>query len=126
MALADELKYNDQGLIPAVIQDYETGQVLMVAWMNRDTVRMTLDGQRPVFWSRSRQKVWIKGETSGHIQRTKAIYVDCDKDTLLIKVEQTGAACHEGYRTCFYRQVVGSGAEDARLEVVEERIAQPH
>lgn len=125
MGLADELKYDANGLIPAVIQDHETGRVLMVGWMNRDTVRMTLDGDRPVFWSRSRQKVWVKGETSGHTQRIRGIYTDCDKDVLLIQVEQVGAACHEGYRSCFYRRVVGGGAEDAALEVVEERLAEP-
>jgi len=110
------LKFDEQGLIPAVIQDAENGDVLMVGYMNGEAVERTISTQRVTFWSRSRQKYWIKGETSGNIQRVQGIYVDCDQDCLLVKVEQTGAACHEGYRSCFFRR----SAEDGEsLEVVD-------
>ena len=123
--LAQGLGFNDQGLVPAVVQDHETGEVLMLAWMNAESLRRTLEGGRTCFWSRSRQQYWVKGLTSGHVQHVKSVYVDCDQDVLLIKVEQIGAACHEGYRSCFYRQVVGDNLESATLEVIAERIAEP-
>lgn len=97
------IKYDEKGLVPAIIQDVENGQVLMMAYMNRDSLLETLKTGRTVFWSRSRQCIWPKGETSGHIQRVKEVCYDCDMDTLLLKVVQTGAACHTGNRTCFYR-----------------------
>lgn len=93
-------------LIPAIAQDAETGDVLMMAWMNRDAYRETLQSGRVVYFSRSRQKLWRKGEESGNVQELKAIYFDCDADTLLVKVNQIGgAACHEGFRSCFFRQI---------------------
>lgn len=101
----DSLKYDANGLVTAVVQDHENNEILMVAFMNREAVKRTLESGRTCFWSRSRQKFWVKGETSGHVQVVKGVYVDCDKDALVVKVEQTGAACHEGYRTCFFRQV---------------------
>ncbi|MDH7600618.1 MAG: phosphoribosyl-AMP cyclohydrolase [Armatimonadota bacterium] len=107
----DSLKYDGNGLVAAVIQDYRNGEVLMVGWMNREAVRRTLTSGRTCFWSRSRQQYWVKGESSGNIQQVKAVYVDCDKDALLIKVDQTGAACHEGYRSCFFREVDSEGHE---------------
>jgi phosphoribosyl-AMP cyclohydrolase len=103
------LKFDEKGLIAAVVQDDENGQVLMVGYMNQEAVERTIATERVTFWSRSRQKYWVKGETSGNIQCVKGIYVDCDQDCLLIKVEQTGAACHEGYRSCFFRQVSTDG-----------------
>jgi len=103
------LKFDANGLIPAVVQDVNNNEVLMVAYMNRDAVEHTISTGRATFWSRSRQKFWIKGETSGNIQVVKELYVDCDQDCLLVKVEQTGAACHEGFRTCFFRKVRGDG-----------------
>jgi len=103
MQIPDNLKYDDKGLIPAVIQDWKTGDVLMVAYMNDASLRKTVETKLTWFWSRSRQKFWQKGETSGNIQRVKEIFYDCDLDTLLIKVEQTGPACHTGQRSCFYR-----------------------
>ncbi len=103
MQIPDNLKYDDKGLIPAVIQDWKTGEVLMVAYMNDASLRKTVETKLTWFWSRSRQKFWQKGETSGNIQRVKEIFYDCDLDTLLIKVEQTGPACHTGQRSCFYR-----------------------
>ena len=112
----DSLKYDANGLIPAVVQDYENGDVLMVAWMNRDAVKETLTSGRACFWSRSRRKFWIKGETSGNIQAVKNVYVDCDKDCFIVKVDQTGAACHEGYRTCFFSEVDSNGNETIVLE----------
>ncbi len=107
----DSLKYDKDGLIPAVVQDDSNGDVLMVAYMNRDAVEQTLTSGRACFWSRSRQTFWIKGESSGNIQAVKSVYVDCDKDCLVVKVDQTGAACHVGYRSCFFRQVDSAGNE---------------
>jgi phosphoribosyl-AMP cyclohydrolase len=112
----DGLKYDKDGLIPGVVQDANNGDVLMVAYMNRDAVRETLTSGRACFWSRSRQTFWIKGETSGNIQKVKEVYVDCDKDCFVIKVEQTGAACHEGYRSCFFRKVDSEGNTTIVLE----------
>ena len=105
----DGLKYDKDGLIPAVVQDDANGQVLMVGYMNKEAVEATITTGRVTFWSRSRQKFWIKGETSGHFQYVKSLFVDCDQDCLLVRVEQVGAACHEGYRTCFFRQVSENG-----------------
>ena len=103
MNIPDNLKFDDQGLIPAVIQDWMTGEVLMVAYMNSFSLKKTVETGLTCFWSRSRKKLWQKGETSGHIQRVKEILYDCDLDTLLIKVEQAGPACHTGERSCFFR-----------------------
>ncbi len=105
MSILDTLKYNEQGLIPAIVQDHENGQVLMMAWMNRESLEQTLETGKCTYWSRSRNKFWIKGESSGHFQTVKGITIDCDLDTLLIQVEQTGAACHDHYRSCFYRDL---------------------
>jgi phosphoribosyl-AMP cyclohydrolase len=104
-----EVSYNADGLVPAIVQDHATGQVLMFAWMNEDALRRTLDTGRMWFWSRSRQEYWQKGETSGDRQWLREGYYDCDGDVLLFKVEQEGrGACHTGERTCFYR-AFGSG-----------------
>ena len=103
MKIPEGLKFDEKGLIPAVVQDWKSGEVLMVAYMNSASVRKTVETGLTWFWSRSRQKFWQKGETSGNIQRVKEILYDCDQDTLLIKVEQTGPACHTGSRTCFFR-----------------------
>jgi len=105
----DDLKYDANGLIPAIVQDHANGQVLMMAWMNREAVQKTLETGRATYWSRSRQKFWIKGETSGHIQVVRNLSVDCDQDVLLLQVEQTGAACHENFRSCFYRDLTLNG-----------------
>ena len=105
MSVLDDLKYNSDGLIPAIIQDCQNGQVLMMAWMNRESLQRTLDTGLCTYWSRSRQKFWVKGETSGHLQHVRRIAVDCDKDCLLIEVEQVGAACHDNYRSCFHRDL---------------------
>src|SRR6187402_189503 len=109
MTFLDKLKFNADGLIPAIIQEQSTGRVLMMAWMNRESIQRSVDEGKTVFWSRSRQKYWVKGETSGHVQVIKDLAFDCDGDTLLIQVEQTGAACHEGYKSCFFRSVQDKG-----------------
>jgi phosphoribosyl-AMP cyclohydrolase len=107
----DGLKYNADGLIPAIVQDDSSGEVLMMAWMNRESLQKTLETGLCTYWSRSRGKFWVKGETSGHVQKVRRISVDCDQDTLLIRVEQTGAACHENYRSCFFRDLRSDGLE---------------
>ena len=98
------LKLDANGLIPAIIQDHQTGEVLMMAWMNREAIDRTVETGKTHFFSRSRNKQWLKGESSGHVQHVKSIRIDCDADVLLITVEQVGAACHEGYYSCFYRE----------------------
>jgi phosphoribosyl-ATP pyrophosphohydrolase/phosphoribosyl-AMP cyclohydrolase len=107
MLIPDDLKFDDKGLIPAIIQDWKTNEVLMMAYMNEASLKKTVQSGLTWFWSRSRQKFWQKGETSGHIQRVKDILYDCDQDTLLIKVDQTGPACHTGERSCFFRSFAG-------------------
>ena len=108
------------GLIAAIAQDAATGEVLMVAWMNDEAYRETLRTGRAVYYSRSRGRLWRKGEESGHVQHVRAVYVDCDADAVLLKVEQHGAACHEGYRSCFFRQVTPDG-----VAIVGERLVDP-
>ncbi len=106
----DEIRYNEQGLVPAIVQDYLDGTVLMMAWMNRESLQKTLETAETWFWSRSRQQFWHKGETSGHIQKVRSLRYDCDSDALLITVEQVGdIACHTGERSCFH-QVDGEKA----------------
>lgn len=107
--LDDTLRWDPNGLIPAIIQDHATGDVLMMAWMDRAAVTDTLRTGQTHFYSRSRQTHWHKGETSGHVQHVESIRVDCDGDVLLISVRQVGGACHEGYRSCFFRQIENGG-----------------
>jgi phosphoribosyl-ATP pyrophosphohydrolase/phosphoribosyl-AMP cyclohydrolase len=115
-----ELKYDDAGLVPAVVQDFDTGSVLMVAWMNRESLKMTLESGYTHFWSRSRQKFWKKGETSGHLQKVREIRADCDKDTLLVQVEQTGPACHTNSYSCFFELLQQRDGEGVvRPEILE-------
>jgi len=110
----DDIKFNEQGLIPAIVQDYKTGEVLMQAYMNRESLEKTLTTGRSWFYSRSRKELWEKGATSGCIQMVKEIFYDCDGDSLLLKVEQAGAACHTGNRSCFYRSLwKAEGSEEA-------------
>ena len=104
-AQLDGLRFDDHGLIPVVVQDADDGDVLMVAWMNRESLEATLEERRTVFWSRSRQELWRKGATSGHVQHVEELRADCDGDTLLVRVHQVGAACHTGERSCFFRSV---------------------
>ena len=111
MSLIDLVKFDASGLVTAIAQDASTGRVLMVAFMNRETLTETLTTGKMVYYSRSRKKRWLKGETSGHFQAVREAYVDCDGDSLLFKVDQTGAACHEGYASCFFRKRVGNAWE---------------
>jgi phosphoribosyl-AMP cyclohydrolase len=110
----------NDGLLPAIAQDAATGEVLMVAWMNAEAYEETVRTGKAVYYSRSRRRLWRKGEESGHQQAVRGIFVDCDADTILLKVEQVGAACHEGYRSCFFREVTPAG-----LKVVAERLVDP-
>jgi phosphoribosyl-AMP cyclohydrolase len=100
----DAVSFDDAGLVPAIVQDATTDEVLMMAYMNAETLRETLETGQMVYWSRSRQERWVKGATSGHTQAVEEVRVDCDGDTLLFKVDQTGGACHTGYKSCFYRR----------------------
>ncbi len=123
MSFYDKLKFDANGLIPAIVQEHATGRVLMMAWMNRASLESTIKTGKTHFWSRSRQKFWMKGESSGHTQTVKDIAFDCDGDTLLIQVEQVGAACHEGYQSCFFRSVEGGEqfkVTEAQLETPEQ------
>ena len=122
MSFFDKLKFNADGLIPAIIQDAANGRVLMMAWMNRASIEKTVETSKTWFWSRSRNKYWMKGESSGHTQTVKDIAFDCDGDTLLIQVEQAGAACHEGYRSCFFRSVASPLGE---FKITERQLETP-
>jgi len=106
-AFLEAVSFDEAGLVPAIVQDANTDQVLMMAYMTAETLRDTLDSGRMVYWSRSRQERWVKGQTSGHTQVVQEVRLDCDGDTLLFKVEQEGGACHTGYESCFYRRVEG-------------------
>jgi phosphoribosyl-AMP cyclohydrolase len=114
---------NGENLIIAISQDYKTSEVLMVAYMNFEAFEMTLETGKVHYWSTSRNKLWLKGESSGHIQNVMEIFTDCDKDALLLKVEQKGAACHEGYYTCFYREITNENGFN--LKIVKEKIFEP-
>lgn len=120
MSFYEKLKFNQEGLVPAIVQEQGTGRVLMLAWMNREAIERTIATGKTHFWSRSRKKFWMKGEESGHVQIVKDIAFDCDGDTLLVQVEQTGAACHEGYRSCFFRSVDGTD-----FRITESQLATP-
>ena len=127
MAAADaalaQIKFDGQGLVPAIAQQHDTGEVLMMAWMNRESVAETLGTGRVCYWSRSRQSLWRKGETSGQIQKLVELRIDCDGDTLLLLVDQVGVACHTGRRNCFFRAVRGGGVETvAEVEVPPDQL----
>lgn len=108
------------GLLPAIVQDDQTGEVLMMAYMNRDAWLKTLETGKATFWSRSRNTLWLKGETSGHVQLVREVRVDCDNDTILLKVHQLGgAACHTGHRSCFYRKLVDGEVENAGVRIFD-------
>ncbi len=119
-AILDQVSFNADGLVPAIAQQHDTGEVLMLAWMNREALAETIATGRVCYWSRSRRALWRKGETSGQVQALREIVLDCDGDTLLLKVEQTGVACHTGRRSCFFRAL-----RDGRLEVIAEVEADP-
>lgn len=120
-AFLDEVCWSGDGLIPAIAQDYQTGEILMMAWMNREALALTAAEQRAVYWSRSRQKLWHKGEQSGHVQLIKEIRIDCDEDVIILKVQQIGdIACHTGRRSCFYRVL-----QDGVWQTVDKVIKDP-
>lgn len=115
MQVIEELKFDAQGLIPAIIQEVGTKEILMVAYMNKEAVQKTLESGRTWFWSRSRRQYWCKGETSGHIQKIKDIRYDCDADALLVLIEQIGVACHTGHKSCFFRSIDRSTGESVKI-----------
>lgn len=117
----DEIRWTSEGLVPVIAQQKETGKVLMFAWMNRDSVKLTAEEGYAVYWSRSRQKLWRKGEESGHRQKVLGIYLDCDEDVLLLKIEQEGGiACHTGRESCFYRKL-----SDGKWQAVDPVLKDP-
>lgn len=116
----EALPFNQDGLLPAIAQQYDTGEVLMMAWMNRESLAETVETGRVCYWSRSRQKLWRKGESSGQVQLLKDMRFDCDGDTILLIVDQTGPACHSGRRSCFYNALRGD-----RLEVITDPLIDP-
>ena len=122
MSFYDQLKFDANGLIPAIVQEHSTGRVLMMAWMNRASLEKTIESGKTHFWSRSRQKFWMKGESSGHTQQVRDIAFDCDGDVLLIRVDQIGAACHEGYQSCFYRSIQDGGQH---IKITEPQLETP-
>ncbi|HBQ22186.1 MAG TPA: phosphoribosyl-AMP cyclohydrolase [Alphaproteobacteria bacterium] len=105
MCGVDDVKFDAQGLVPAIAQDAENGQILMMAWMNKASLERTLAEGRAVYWSRSRQEFWRKGDSSGHVQEVLSLALDCDGDSIVMQVRQTGAACHTGERSCFFRKL---------------------
>jgi phosphoribosyl-AMP cyclohydrolase len=110
MKLLEEIKFDSNGLVPAIAQDDTNGDILMMAWMNRESLEETVKTNRAVYWSRSRKKLWRKGEESGNYQEVKSVHIDCDADVVLLRINQIGgAACHTGHRTCFYREVIEGG-----------------
>ncbi|MEV4042567.1 phosphoribosyl-AMP cyclohydrolase [Streptomyces sp. SAI-195] len=111
--IADRLKRSADGLLPAIAQQYDTGEVLMLGWMDDEALHRTLTTGRCTYWSRSRGEYWVKGDTSGHVQWVKSVALDCDADTVLVKVDQVGAACHTGTRTCFDTDVLLAGSAEA-------------
>ena len=113
-------KVGDQNLVIAIAQDYKTSEVLMVAYMNPEALKKTIETKKAHYWSTSRQKLWLKGESSGNFQRVEEIFVDCDEDAVLIKVSQKGGACHEGYESCFFRKLI-----DNKLEIVGNKVFDP-
>jgi len=115
----NRIKYNEKGLVPAVVQDVMTKEVLMLAYMNEESLKMTIDSGKATYYSRSRQQLWQKGETSGHYQYVKGIYYDCDADTILLKVEQIGAACHTGNHSCFFTPIIEEEKQGS-AEILQE------
>jgi phosphoribosyl-AMP cyclohydrolase len=122
MSIVEKLKFDKEGLMPVIVQDYQTQEVLMLAYMNKEAFEKTIQTGKTHFWSRSRKKMWLKGEESRHFQYVKGIFFDCDIDTLLVKVVQESGACHEGYRSCFFRK---ADVEKDNMEIVGEKVFEP-
>lgn len=117
----EQVKWDQQGLVPAIAQDYDTGDVLMMAWMNREALELSVQEQRAIYWSRSRGKLWRKGEESGHVQKLHSMHLDCDGDVILLKVEQIGGiACHTGRRSCFYLELDADRQWQVTLPVLKD------
>ena len=116
-AIFDSIKFDDKGLVPAVVQSAEDGQVLMVAYMNREALRRTVESGQTCFWSRSRQEYWVKGLTSGNTQKVERVLLDCDQDSILVLVRQKGVACHTGKRSCFFREIAKGETELQEIPV---------
>lgn len=117
----DDIKWNEQGLVPAIAQDWQSGEVLMLAWMNRDALALSIAENRAIYWSRSRQALWRKGEQSGNVQTLKELRLDCDSDAVLLKVDQVGGiACHTGRRDCFYRKL-----DEGEWQVTSDVVRDP-
>ncbi len=130
MELMKNLKFNEQGLIPAIAQDVSSGEVLMMAWMNEESLKLTMDSGYATYYSRSRQELWKKGATSGHVQKVVSLKYDCDGDTILMLVEQTGVACHTGKKSCFFNEVMDEKQIPAKIlddvfKVIMDRKANP-
>jgi len=127
MGWIDTLKFQEDGMIPVIAQDAKTGEILMFAFANRDSLENTIKTGHMTYWSRSRKKLWEKGETSGKTQNVKAIYTDCDKDALLVKLEQVGdAACHTGKRSCFFNELSGEGWKDVGVQIFDPEKVYGH
>ncbi len=119
--ILDQIKFDEKGLVTVIIQDAKDNEVLMVAYMNRESLLETFQTGKTCFYSRSRKKLWRKGESSGHIQKVKEVYIDCDGDAVLIKVDQIGGACHTGYRSCFFRKVDKNKFVEVGTKVFDEK-----
>ncbi|MCB1900454.1 phosphoribosyl-AMP cyclohydrolase [Cognatazoarcus halotolerans] len=117
----NDVQWDEQGLVPVIAQDFATGDVLMFAWMNRDALARTAESGEAVYWSRSRRRLWFKGEESGHVQRVREIRLDCDNDVILLKIEQVGGiACHTGRRSCFFQKLLSDGQWDTVDPVIKD------
>ena len=122
----NEVRWDEQGLVPVIVQEAGSHDVLMFAWMNREALELTAQGGEAVFWSRSRRKLWRKGEESGHVQKVQELRLDCDNDVILLKVEQVGAiACHTGRHSCFFQKLLNVGSTEAHWETVEPVLKEP-
>jgi len=121
MDLLERVSFDKEGLLPVIVQDINGGEVLMMAWMDKEALRRTIISGKAYFWSRSRKKLWLKGESSGHYQLVREMWIDCDEDTLLIKVKQIKAACHKGYKSCFFRRINKEG----KIELIGEKVFEP-
>jgi len=121
MDLLEKVSFNKEGLLPVIVQDINRGGVIMMAWMDKEALKKTITSGKAYFWSRSRKKLWLKGESSGHYQLVREMWIDCDEDTLLIKVEQIKAACHKVYKSCFFRKVNKEG----KIELIGEKVFEP-
>lgn len=120
-AFTAQLKWNEEGLVPAIAQDWQSGEVLMLAWMNRESLALTAQEGRAIYWSRSRKALWRKGEESGHVQKLKELRIDCDADTVLMKVEQVGGiACHTGRRNCFFQKL-----DSSQWQITDDVVKSP-